>query len=453
MQITKTVAALVAGLSLAIAAQAQEPAVIGKKCPDFLYGDDRTKPIKFDIDDYRGWYVVFYFWRTNNLESVQMYQKFYGEQGKYKQRGVRFIAFCTDTKQRVEDYAKEKSFEQFELQFFGRAFSELFLATHEPFVVIIDPLGTILWRGDAGNRFTDRLDYFIQGMPALASDEKYIGMLFRDAEKAESAKELGKAYSYARFVSHITEDGGQENTRAKSLMDKLEGAAATWLKDAIAAQNAGDLEKAAHIVAQISVRFGRDPDEDDGTRRQRPGGDRNNQQNNENEQEQKSQLIKDTEAEAGRMFGDRKLREIIQKEVKNARGELANEWAEQLERRELFEKAREVYKRNKDKFKETEAGKAAEAAYERMTKDKKINQAIETARNEEMAWRHFDLGERYQAAELYDTAREHFEKVIKDYPKARIASWAKEKLEKLPKGDAKSESASATPGKEKAGTP
>ncbi|MFN0057617.1 MAG: redoxin domain-containing protein, partial [Planctomycetota bacterium] len=421
---------------------------IGKRALDFYFTQDNNQDaIKWDWDDQRGWYTVMFSWRTTNAQSIALYEKLHGALAQWRAKGVKIFGVCSDTKELFDEFTRDRPLGAFEQHIWGRVLSEAFNLGHEPSIIIIDQFGIIRWRGDANDRWEERLEWFMEGSPPLSADAKYIGQLMRDAEKAESAGDFGKAYTFAKFTEQITDNGSSDNSRAASLKDKLEGRAVEWMKEAVAANAAGDHEKAARIIAQIVVRFGRDPEEDDGTRRILNQPQR--QQGAGDKQDTRTQLIKDTEAEMAQMYADRKVRDLIETQRKNARAEVANEWAEQLERRDHLEMARTVYKATKEKFKDTDAAKtaegakAAEAAYDRLMKDKKALSSIEAARAEEMGFRYYDLGERYEQTGLYDLAREHYEKVLKDYAKTRIAPWAKKQLDKLPASDDKNESAKA----------
>lgn len=435
--------ALAIGMLGSVIASAQEIATIGRRLPSFQYGDNQQDLKTFSVPDFRGSYLLFYFWRTNNAESVAMYQKLSGMEGSLRGKGVRLYPVCADTAERFNEFAKVRDIPPMARPFFGRGLNMLYGAMSEPFLVLADPMGRLIWRGAPSDRWEERLDYYLEILPSPAVNEAYIAQRFRDAERLREAGELGKAYSVARSLSQMSTDLNESNqTKAQSLMDKIEGEAAEWLKKAVKHELDGEKEKAAYIIAQISVRFGKQ--EDDEPRPARPPGDQQNQQNEQQQEQQKSQLIKDTESEMGRMFGDRTIRVLIDKEVKNARGELQNEWADQLERWNLIEPASLIYTSVVKRFEETEAAKSAEAAVERIKKDRKIQQAIATARNEELAYRCFDVGERLEKIQVYDQARAYYERAIKEYPKAIITAKARERLAKLPNED-KTEAASAAP--------
>lgn len=442
MRIHTRLTALLSAFVLATTAWAQEVGVsIGERARDFYFGQENSQDLtKWDWDDLRGWYTVMLAWRTTSKESVTLYEKLQAAEAQWRAKGVRVFPVTSDSKEAYDEFVKDHPLEEFTHNFMLRRFRSAYFVGHEPSILIIDQFGIVRWRGDANDRWEERLQYFMEVSPPMAGDPKFAAQLLRDAEKAESAGDFGRAYSYAKFAAQIT-DGSSENTRATSLMEKLEVSAAEWLKQAVSANTAGDHEKAARIIAQIVVRFGRDPEEDDGTKRILNQPERPN--NSGEGQDTRSQLIKETEAEMAQMYADRKVRDLIETQRKNARAELANELAEQLERRDQLEMARAVYKRTKEQFKDTDGAKAAEASYDRLTKDKKALASIEAARVEELGFRYFDLGERYEQKEMYDLAREHYEKVLKDFGKSRIATTAKQRLEKLPSSDEKRESAKA----------
>lgn len=432
-----------AGLLLIPAAYSQvEIGTIGKPPKDLFYLRDDKGEIKFSLKRYQGRIIVFYFWRVSNGESVDQLRLLNGMEKKMRDKGVRFVSMCPDEPEAVENFLKEKNLELFTgdkevYNFYGPFFrfvQQAFGSMSHPECVVVDAYSNIVWRGHPADRLEDRIKTAIETSRPISGDAKRLEQKLRKADKLIDEKEYAKAYSLARIISLATNEDSQENSKAKSLMEKVEQKGAEWLKEARDAV-ATDKEKAAYIVGQLVVRL----DEPDKELKKQTEGDNSNRGGDGNNAETKEGLFRDANNAMGEMFADRKLKELIRKAMENAEGEILIEQAQEYEDVDRYDEARVCYKQVMEKFKETPAAKTAETAFEKIRTDKKTGQALARARSEEEARRWLDLGDRFAKAELYPQAREHYERVIKEHGKSEFSKTAKDRLEKLPKATAKAD--------------
>lgn len=436
--------ALLAGVLFATPATfAQiEIGTIGKPPKSLYYWRDDKGDIKFSLKRFQGRVMVFYFWRTSNSESVDQYKLMIAMDKKLRAKGVRFVGMCTDQIETVDKFFTDKSLEGFpgmgEIYNMKGDFLRLvqmaFGSMSHPECVIVDPFSNIVWRGHPNDQLEQRILDLVEATRPIAGDPKQIEARLRKADKLIDEKEYGKAFTIARQLFLATNEDSPENSKARSLMEKVEQKGGDWLKEARDAL-ATNKERAAYIVAQLSVRL-EDQDKELKRAKEGPGREAQPQQN----QEQQTGLIRDVSNALGEMYADRKMKELIRKAMDNTSGELLNEQAADLEEISRYDDARVLYKQVVEKYKESAAAKTAETMLEKVRTDKKVAQSLEKARDADEARRWLDIGERYAKAELYDLARETYEKVIKEHAKTDFAKTAKERLDKLPKATAKADS-------------
>ena len=426
-----------------------EIGTIGKPPKDLFYWRDDKGEIKFSLKRFQGRVMVFYFWRSSNAESVDQYKLLLAMDKKLRAKGVRFVSLCTDSKEQAEKFITDSSLESFPgtkefYNYFGeglRAVQMAFGSMSHPECVIVDPFSNIVWRGHPNDRLEERISEVCEATRPLAGDPKLIEARLRKSEKLLDEKEYGKAYSIAKQVFMATHEDSTENSKARSLMEKLEQKGAEFLKEArdLLATNK---ERSAHIVAQLAARL-EDPDKELKRAKEGPGAQNQNQQQQE---QQQTGLVRDVSNALGEMYADRKMKELIRKEMDNAYGEMLIEQGQDLEEISRYDDARALYKQVIAKYQESPAAKTAETMIERIRTDKKVAASLEKSRNADEARRWLDIGERYAKAEMYDLARESYEKVIKEHGKSEFAKTAKERLEKLPKATAKADTDKAASG-------
>jgi tetratricopeptide (TPR) repeat protein len=294
----------------------------------------------------------------------------------------------------------------------------LFGAMSLPEVVVVDPESRIVWRGSPNDRLEERLLAICEQTQPLAGDPKRMAQRMRQSDKLLDQGEIGQAYTLARSIWLVTEDGSSERGDARNKMDKLEAAAGEWLKKAIEAERAGEKDKAARIVAQIAGRF-----DDPELRDEQREGDKD---------KDKLQVVKDAEAEIGRMNGDRTLKQAIKAAQDQCQAEVLLEKGADFEEVNRFDDALVCYRQVIKKYKDAAGAKTAQANIDKIKNDKKLRVAVDKSRDEAEAARWLDIADRCAKLELFDEAREYYERLVKEHPKSEEAKQAKEKLSKLP---------------------
>jgi len=363
---------------------------------------------KFLIRDYRGRLVTMYFWRTRNVQSVELLKMMRDLEQKYRPKGVIFMDFCSDSKEKVEKFVQDEAIDTLSDHIYGlgvKRLQEMYGALSEPFVVIVDPWGILRWRGHPLDGVEERILEFLEKYPPPGGDPEWLDRHLRQAERLLDQGEIGRAYTVAKQVLDYTNEENEYHAKAESLTEKIEGAAEEWLKQAIKHEEKGEYDDAARIVAQISVRIA------------------------------ETDLAHDAEQEIGRMNGRRELKERIREALKQARAEVLLDEATVFEERGDYESAIEVYRRVIKKYEDTQAERTAKQALERIKNDPEVQQAIARARKQRMADRWFDLGRRCARLGLYDEARQWYEKILSEHPDTSAADKARAALRELPAVD------------------
>lgn len=402
-----TVALFIAALT-SHAAVAQSTATIGKQAPDILVvradkGSNEDK--RHVIKENRGHLVVFYTWRASSRESVNGMKPTRKLVEKFKDQGARFIPVSVDSKERWEEYTKEHGEPQnTEIVFQARQMANQLGAMSEPYIVIVDGHSIVRWRGAPDGLLADRLKYLLERFPPPAGDEQWLSSRVRESERLLDRGEVGKAYSTIKEVFDFTDESSPKHAEAQGRMEKLESAAAKWLDEAIKAENAGDYDRAAYIVAQISVRL-KDTD-----------------------------IAHNAEDEIGRMRGRRELKEKIRTALKNAEAEVKLEEADELADAGEYDAALRIYKqvRDDEDYEDTDAAKRAKRWIERLRKDDDLKTKVAAARAERRADRYLNIAEEYARVGMTDEARSYYQKLLDEYPNTAAATLADKLKKRLP---------------------
>lgn len=402
--------------------------VLGKPIPEFDVPEGRESNAKKKhyafTDRYQGRVVLCYFWRTSSLECTEGFKQLADLAKKYHSKGLRIVSFCADSSERFDAAIKAISTNvDFADKFFGtgalKVQEDYFGAMSQPEVALLDPRAVLVWRGSLRDGLDAAVADLIERTKPAAGNEEEQKRRLRLAEKYASQGEYGKAYTVAMRLQKVTETDNQTQGKARGISEKAIESASKWLKDGLEAEKSDNVEKAARIVAEISVRFGGKDDEG-----------------------KTLDVAKEADNEIGRMNGDRKYKEPIRDAIDNAKGEFQFDLADEYEQQGWFDEAVETYTKITEDFKKTKAAKAAQEALARIAGDKAIQARIAEGRLDENARRWLEMGNRFAAAQLYTQAREQYERVLKDAPKSTVIQKAKEALGKLPK-----EAADATPAK------
>ncbi len=382
---------------------------IGKRAPEFKFEEERTREIKFELDDLRGRIVIFYCWRASSAESIELFAKMRSINDGYRSKGVRIVFVTPEPRETMEKTLNDNSidFSTFNI-YYGGLFQMVYGAMSHPEVVLVDPFGYLVWRGHPLDELERRLDDIIALTPPHSGNAELLTKRLRDAERLSSQGDYGRAYTLAKSVFELTDEGESENGSADALMKQIVEAARSRITEATAAERAGDYKKAAQLLADLSVRM---PQTDIST---------------------------DVDNEIGRMRGDRNTKVEVRNAIFNAEGEMLMDDAAELESFRFYERAQEIYEKliEDEKYEDTDVLAKAEAALERLQNDAKVQQRLAERRQEEQLIRWLELGDRFAKLDLADSAREHYERVVKQDAKSRWGQRAAERLAKLPPAEA-----------------
>jgi len=420
------VTTLTAALLIAASAHAQRIATIGKEVPIDIkvsLSGEEDKDEVYVFRSLRGGIALFYFWRSSSLHSIERLSEVEELYRKYRDQGVRFVSVTADNQEKYEEVTREREFGFYRWRIFhARFINRLLGAFSEPYVVLLDPRGRVAWRGVPDGRFEQRLQDLIEYTKPPIGDQQWLDRRFRKAERFFDQREFGRAYSTARELLEITDEGHSVHGRAEALMARCEEAAAEWLREAIQAERDKKYEEAARIVAEIAVRFA-DPEADEEADRRDRGGSRDRRDED---------IRRQAEGQIGRMNGDRKLKGLIREAMENARGEMLNDRAANLEEDDYYLDAKSIYEEVLEEYEDTQAAKEAKKRLRRIERDDGIQKKIAERRAAEEAVRWLDIADHYAAFEFYAEAREKYQALIKKHPDTTAAVRAKERLAKLP---------------------
>ncbi len=368
---------------------------------------------EFLVSEIRGRIGVLFFFRSTDPESGEVAPTLNQINEKYRGQGVRVFGFTPENKEKGEEFAKAK-----EISFtwhWGNASAAVYDVVSYPYVFIIDPSGVITWKGHPLDELERRIKEQIVRTPPIGVDESALNAKLERAESYKSQGEFGKANTLAAQVRLITEEGNAAHEKAKTLQESLLESAKKWLEEAREAYRNKEYDKAVRIVAEVNVRFATD-------KKEGPEAD----------------LLAESDTEIGRLRGDIETKAMISRAIDNARGELKNDEAAELERMRDYAAAMRLYRSVIEEYPKLAAGKAAKEALERLTTDPKLQAEISRIRAAERAQRLFDIAERYARVEMYDVAREQYQKIVKDYPREPVAQRAREALRSLPESKTES---------------
>jgi peroxiredoxin len=399
MRATLRITALACVALVSSAALAQR---VGKPAPEFESSNQFNTKDKVALENFKGKIVVLVFWRTTDSESIDAIATLNEMHKKFRKGGVVVIAHSPEEKEKVESIVKGKEIEY--LVIYGDKVHETYKVTSFPRVFLIDTRGVVTWRGHPADELEDRVKEQMRKTPPAGSDEKALRNRLSKAQTLHDSGEHGRAYTLAKDVADVADEAGEIGGRAKTLVEEIEKAARKWLDDARDSIRSGNYEDACRRIAEISVRFAG------------------------------SDLGADAGEECAKLKGDRSTKSVIRKAIANAKGELQNDQAADLEAGSQYIEALDAYREVTESYADTDAAEVAETAIERIKTDPKIQARIKAARADERANRWLDLGDRFAKVEMYDLARQNYEKIVEQHPKSRAATKAKKRLADLPAG-------------------
>lgn len=404
------------GLIMALAATAAAQKV-GEPAPEIPYRpeDERDRERegeRFAISELRGRIAVLFFFRSTNPESIDAMPIVAGIHRAHRTEGVRVVLLTPEKKEKVQGTLAAQNLDDVPL-YYGADMSDLYQVVSYPYVFIVDPAGIIRWKGHPLDDLAARVKEQIRKTPPIGADQEALAAKLSRAEELLGKGEPGRAFTLAMKVLRVTEEGSPMNERARALKDKLIEAGKKWLEECRTAYREGDHKKACRIAAEVSVRFQTDA-------RQGPEKD----------------LVAEADTEIGRLRGDINTKDMVMRAVENARAEIKNDEAAELEANKEYLSAVRLYRQVMDDFPKSDAGRAAKQALERIQADPRIQALIRRDRSEAQAERWLSIAERYERVRMFAQAREQYQKIIKEHPRSAAATRAKEALRKLPKDDA-----------------
>jgi len=379
-------------------------AVLGERLPELVaadWGNTETRPT---LDRLRERIVVLFFFRTDDT-SVDAFPILSQVHKNFSQRGVVVIGLTPQSKEAAENIIKGK-----ELRFivgYGVATEERYQVSAFPKVYLLDTAGRLVDRFHPGDGLEEKISAQIRRTPPAGSDVATLKSRYEQARGAYTKGEYGRAYALAQDVKKVADENSNIGRAVAELLKQIEEAARKWLDEAREAAGANEHDKACRILAELSVCFA-------GT-----------------------QVAADADTEIGRLMGMRELKPKLRKALDNAKGQFLNDQAAAHEAGNRFLEALQLYREVTEEYPETDAAKAAEQAIERINSDDRIQQKITALWAEEEADRWLDIAERFAKVEMYDKAREFYQRILDTHPKAAAATRAKERLAKLPTGENK----------------
>lgn len=379
--------------------------VFGDQCPELVAESWANYEGKPTLDKFKNRIVVLFFFRTTD-KSVDAIAALNDAYKKLAPLGVGFIALTPQKKEAAEAGLKGKDGKEGkEIKFpigFGVKTDERYQVASFPKVYLIDTVGRLVNRFDPADGLEEKIRAQIAITPPIPTDSQALKALLEQAATVAKSKEYAKAYILVREISKLTDKDSETGKRAAELAKQIEEAAKKRLEEAKEAARSGDNDVAARILAELSVRFAGES------------------------------VGAEADTEIGRLMGDNKLKPMLRKAIDNAKGQRVNDQAAAAEGAKRYLDALKLYREVTEQYADSEAGKAAEKAIERINTDPKIQDSIKALRADEEAERWLDLGDRFAKVELYSRARDFYQRIIASHPDARAASKAKERLGKLP---------------------
>ncbi|GEM_PF-949885 len=351
------------------------------------------------LDHFRDRIVVLFFFRTddNSADSIPTV----GEAHKnLSQLGVVIIGLTPEKKEAVDRIVKAKNI-KFPVGY-GVSTEERYQVASFPKVYLLDTAGILVNRFHPDDELEERIRAQMRVTPPVGTDPQTLKSRFEQARTAYKNREYGRAYTLAVAVSKLTEKDSSLGKSVSELLKQIEEGARKWLEEAKAAARSGDYDKACRIVAEISVRFAG------------------------------SEVGSEADGERGRLMGDGKVKPKLLTALENAKGQLVNEQAAEQEAAGRYLEAIRLYRTVSEQHPQTEAASAADKAIERINADPKAQEAIRSLRADEEADRWLDIANRFASVEMYDKAREFYQRIIDTHPEARCAARARQQLAQLP---------------------
>jgi peroxiredoxin len=423
---------------------------VGEPAPELLVPDkERSKELVSLFERYPNRILVLYYWSSTNSRSLEFFKRLNELHDKYNPRGVTIVALAVEREEKVKKVREEYQ-PKFELIWQEGGIPRLsWLHTKwrfpaPPLAYIIDKYGRVAYaRFDPEDGLEEKIQAVLERTPTAAATEERLRTSFERVSEYLKNGEVGRAFRLATELEDClrnTDEARRE--RVEQLMKQVRAAAQTQLEAALTDIKNENYEAAARKLADLSVNLQVRKDKDAARRgsssrtRQapRPAGPARPGQPADTTPEPKqiSEIKEQVEQEIGRLQGDAYTKAIILKALDHARGEKKNDQAAELLEAGYYFDARELYRLVTQQYAGTEASAKAQAAIDRINNDPKMREKIRADQAAEQALRWLDIADRCARLEMFDMAREYYQKVIAGFPDSAAAQKARAGLDRLP---------------------
>lgn len=372
---------------------------IGEPLPDIEAADFINYDGKPTLDKFRERVVVVFFFQPTGV-SVDSIPTVNDAYKKFGQSGVVFVGLTPAKKSDAESVVSGK-----EVKFpvgFEAPTENKYAVTSFPQIYLLDTSGRLVNRFHPGEDLEEKIRTQMKRTPPRGADPTRLKLRYEQAAAALQRKDIGIAFTLASDVQRVADEKSEIGQKVKKLVEQINKAAEEWLDEAKDAAKDEEYDKACKILAELSVRF--------------KGED----------------IAGKADTEIGRLMGDRTVKPKINSAIDNVKGEVINERAADHESLKEYLEARNLYREVVQDYPKTEAAEKAEKAIERINNDPMAKEAIERMLANEEADRWLDIGDRFAKVEMYDKAREYYQRVIEVHPTSRARPKAEEQLRDLP---------------------
>lgn len=359
------------------------------------------------LERYRGRIILLFFFKSTDSASVEAMPRLNTIHEDYGDKGVVVIGLTPETKQSAESVVRGKRV-RFIIGYEAET-EESWNVSAFPLIYMVDTDGILEDRFHPDDRLEDKLQMQMRKTPPPGADPQALQNKFARASEVFREKEYGRAYTLASDVQKLVDGQSSLGKAVGKLIDDLEEAAKRWVEEARQATDAREYDRAARILAELKVRFA-------GT-----------------------EIVDDVEEGIGRLYGVREAKPKMDKALENAQAALLNDRAADHEAHRRFLEALRLYRRAAEDYPNSEAGKASDAAIERIAANEEAQTIIRKRREDEQADRWLDIAERFRKVEMYGKAREYYDRILEDLPETRAASRARQRLQDLPKPEPEEE--------------
>ncbi|TWT39968.1 AhpC/TSA family protein [Phycisphaerae bacterium RAS1] len=373
--------------------------IVDEPLPEYKLTDVKNGEKEFAIAEGRGRILVLFFFKSTDAGSADVVAEV---KKVAKMPGVHVIAISPEKPDAVEKFAKAK---EFEFSYVAGADAEdFFQISSYPRAYVVDTKGVLRWRGHPGE-LEERVKDQIRKTPPIGADPESLKARLAKANKLMAEKQFGKAYTLASQVASVASTGGGAagGSDATALAQKAEEGAKQRIEEARKLIEEKKIDQAIAVLADIAVRFGA------------------------------KDAAREAETELAKLQSNREHKALVRKATDNVRGEMRNEEAADLIANKQYVEAVDTFKQTIERYPESKAAADAQKQIDKINADASVKTIIAKRRSEQEADRWLEIGDRFAKVELYDQAREWYDKVQKQHAGTAAADKAKKAAAKLPK--------------------